>query len=58
MTEKTNPCHCVQNVGCNVADCKYHAEGNVCHAQKITVSNPAAQCKADTFCSTFENRTK
>ena len=56
MSEKNSTCHCVQNVACAAADCRYHAAGNVCRAEKISVANPTAQCKTDTFCATFENR--
>ena len=55
MTENKN-CSCVQNVGCSVKDCKYHSESNMCCATAIKVSNENAQRKADTFCSTFENK--
>lgn len=55
MSEKKN-CDCVQNVGCCVKDCKYHAPSNTCNARHISVSNEYAMEKGETFCATFENR--
>ena len=46
----------VQNVGCTVTDCIYHSQQDRCCARGITVENKSAQSKAETFCSTFENR--
>ena len=56
MNEK--PCgeRTVQNVGCTVRDCVYHTRSDLCAARKIVVSNENARRKAETFCSTFENR--
>ena len=56
MNEKTCGEKTVRNVGCTVKDCVYHTKSDVCTAQRITVSNENAQRKAETFCSTFENR--
>ena len=44
---------CVQNVGCNVKDCKYHGAADACMASHIDVKNESAQRKAETFCGTF-----
>ena len=44
---------CVQNVGCNVRDCKHHSATNICTASHIDVKNESAQRKAETFCGTF-----
>ncbi len=57
MGEKTKSEH-VKNVGCTVKDCRYHSEADRCRAEQITVSNEHAKNKAETFCSTFENRTE
>lgn len=56
MSEKNKGCSCVQNVDCRVKDCRYHTESDRCTAREITVSNESAQRKAETFCSTFENK--
>ena len=56
LMSENKVCSCVQNVGCSVKDCKYHTENNICCAKSIKVSNESAQRKADTFCSTFENK--
>jgi len=57
MNAKNNSCNCVQNVGCNVKECKYHSPENLCNATHINVQNEKAQRKSETFCSTFESRT-
>ena len=56
MSEKKPSCSCVQNVSCCVKDCKFHSENGTCGAGAIRVSNEKARRKAETFCSTFENR--
>lgn len=56
MNEKNNSCTCVQNVGCNVKECKYHSPQNICNARQIHVQNENAQRKSETFCSTFESK--
>ncbi len=55
MSEKNKPEH-VKNVGCIVKDCRFHSDADRCHAEHITVSNAEAQNKAETFCSTFEQK--
>lgn len=55
MSEISNN-NSVENVGCNVKECKYHSSLDMCTARHIKVSNENAQRKADTFCSTFENK--
>lgn len=55
MNEKAKTEH-VKNVGCIVKDCRFHADSDRCRAAHITVSNEHAQNKAETFCSTFEQR--
>ncbi len=56
MSQKKNKDNCVENVGCHVKDCLYHTDTDRCHAEQITVSNERARQKAETFCSTFENK--
>lgn len=56
MSDKDKKCSCVQNVGCNVRECKYHSALNFCNARQITVQNENAQRKSETFCSTFESK--
>ena len=56
MNEKATGSKTVQNVGCTVKDCIYHTRSDVCTASQIHVSNEKAQRKAETFCSTFENK--
>ena len=40
-------------VGCGAVHCKYHGEGNCCHADSINVESRSATKKGETFCSTF-----
>ncbi len=46
----------VQNVGCSVKECKYHASNDICSAEHIVVQNENAQRKAETFCGTVVNK--
>jgi hypothetical protein len=46
----------VQNVGCSVKECKYHATNDVCSAEHISVQNENAQRRAETFCGPFANK--
>lgn len=55
---KSESCGCVRNVGCSVKECRYHSAQNYCCAREITVENPDAQRKGETFCATFENRSE
>jgi len=50
--------NCVQGVSCDVTNCVYNAEDNICHARHIQVANQAQSCdsKTDTFCGTFSAR--
>ena len=53
MSDK-NSCSCVQGVGCDVQNCKYHSQDhNCCTAQHIVVENKSAVNKAETYCGTF-----
>jgi len=46
----------LQGVKCDVRDCKYNCAVNCCGASNISVENPNAHNKAETFCSTFSPR--
>ncbi len=46
----------VRNVDCCVRDCRYHSSTDQCSARQITVENPEAHRKGETFCATFENK--
>lgn len=43
-------CHCVK---CNVTNCKYHDQNDVCCAKEIEVGPHYANSSNDTICSTF-----
>ncbi len=54
MTHENKDSCCVQGVGCNVANCKYHdAACSCCTADHIKAENKTATEKDETFCSTF-----
>lgn len=44
---------CLGGVCCHVENCRHHAAGNFCTAERIDVKNEAALTKAETFCGTF-----
>lgn len=46
----------LNGVSCTVATCQYHGMSNCCNAEQIKVGTEYAQDKADTFCSTFEQK--
>lgn len=48
----------VKGVACNVEGCTYNHEGRDCRAEHIQVRNDQAQTKSETFCSTFEQKSK
>lgn len=49
-----NNCKTESCVACNVKNCIYHAENDVCNAGRIQVGNGSA-CKAEeTCCDTFK----
>ncbi|SJZ38867.1 DUF1540 domain-containing protein [Selenihalanaerobacter shriftii] len=37
----------MSKIGCNVSNCSYWGQGNVCQADKISVSNDSHSGKAD-----------
>ncbi|MDR3310543.1 MAG: DUF1540 domain-containing protein [Oscillospiraceae bacterium] len=41
------------NVTCDAKNCKYHAPGDVCKAENISVEAPDASKKVETYCGTF-----
>ena len=43
-----------EGIVCDVVNCTYHAEGNVCTAAKIAVGPSYAESSADTVCATFK----
>ena len=45
---------CIDGIVCNVVNCTYHAEGNVCTAGQIAVGPRYAESSADTVCATFK----
>ncbi len=49
-----NCCETKSCVACNVKNCVYHAENDVCNAGKIKVGNGAANTAMDTCCDTFK----
>ena len=48
--------HEIKGISCKVSTCKHHGTGNTCQATKISVGTEYAESKAETFCSTFENK--
>ncbi|HBE14464.1 MAG TPA: DUF1540 domain-containing protein [Clostridiales bacterium] len=52
----TTPPH-IENISCNVKNCKYHNSENLCTAEKISVG-PSYACNCqDTICATFKQKT-
>ena len=47
----------LNGVNCTVSTCTHYGAGNVCQAKNIKVGTEYAESKAETFCSTFENKT-
>ncbi|MCL2546506.1 MAG: DUF1540 domain-containing protein [Oscillospiraceae bacterium] len=47
----------LNGVSCSVSTCTHHGPGNICCAKTIKVGTEYAESKAETFCSTFENKT-
>ena len=44
----------ISGIKCDVINCKYHREGNKCHAGCIEVGNGNCQTSKETACKTFE----
>lgn len=44
----------LSGVSCDVKSCNYHDSTNGCHAQHITVGNPAAHATDETMCATYK----
>lgn len=49
-----NSCKTQACVACNVKNCVYHAENDMCSAGRIQVGNGAATSAKDTCCDTFK----
>ena len=49
-----NSCKTEICVACNVKNCVYHAENDMCSAGKIQVGNGSAASAKDTCCDTFK----
>ena len=47
----------LNGVSCTVSTCAYHGTGNACCAGNIKVGTEYAVDRAETFCSTYENKT-
>ncbi len=47
-------CETKSCVMCDVKNCVYHAENDVCNAGKIKVGNGSASTYKDTCCDTFK----
>ena len=46
----------LNGVNCTVTTCAHHGSGNSCRAENIKVGTEYAVDRAETFCSTYENR--
>ena len=55
MTDKMHDT-IISGVGCDVASCKYNTRDCRCSAKHIEVENEKANCKGETYCSTFAPR--
>lgn len=49
-----NSCNTQSCVACNVKNCVYHAENDMCSAGRIQVGNGSAASAKDTCCDTFK----
>lgn len=53
MDKKTQDCHPIQGVKCEVINCSYNVKGQKCDAGEIEVGPGPADCCSETNCATF-----